>query len=55
MTNKKRSSEISADENQEIFREKVKIFIRERNFFENRGENLKQGEMHHGLRGWTPL
>jgi len=37
---KKRSSEISADENQEIFREKLKIvniFIRVWTFFENRG------------------
>jgi len=38
---KKRSSEISADENQEIFQGKgkiVKISLRVLNFFENRGE-----------------
>jgi len=51
---KKRSSEISADENQEIFSGKgkiVKIFIRVWKCFENRGEIWNRGEMHHGLRG----
>ena len=50
---KKRSSEISADENQEIFQEKVKFlkFSSEPENFSKIGENLKQGEMHHGLRG----
>jgi len=49
-----------ADENREIFQEKVKLgkFSAEsENFFGNRGgRNLKQEEMHHCLmEGWTPL
>src|SRR6218665_808286 len=53
---KKRPSEIKflADENQEIFREKVKLrkFSTESENLSKIGENLKQGgEMHHGLRG----
>ena len=42
---KKRSSEILADENQEIFREKVKLrkFSSEPEIFSKIGGNLKQG------------
>jgi len=47
---KKRSSEILADENGEICREKI-TFSRDLENFSKIGENLKQGEMHHGLRG----
>jgi len=45
---KKKSSEILADENQEIFREKVKM-----RKFSPESENCKKigGKMHHGLRG----
>ena len=56
MTKEKKSSEISADENQEIFREIVNIFLKVRKIFENREENLKQGgnaSWSHG--GWTPV
>ena len=55
---KKWSSEILADENREICREKIKVwkFSTESENFSKIGGNLKQwGEMHHGLRGWTPL
>ena len=51
---KKVVREISADEIQEIFREKVKLwkFSSESENFSKIGGNLKQGgEMHHGLRG----
>jgi len=61
---KKRSSEILADEDREIFREKVKLhgglapswqefskFSTQSENFSKIGGNLKQGEMHHGLRG----
>jgi len=42
---KKRSSEILADESQEIFREKVKLskFVRKSENFSEMGGNLKQG------------
>ena len=42
---KKKSSEISEDENQEIFREKVKFlkFLSKFDFFSKIGGNLKQG------------
>ena len=53
-TTKKRSSEILADENQEIFREKVKFrkFVTESEIFrKQRGKSETRGEMHHGLRG----
>src|SRR6218665_2027734 len=50
---KKKSSEMLADENREMFREKVQIlkFSSESEIFSKIGGNLKQGEMHHGLRG----
>ena len=51
---KKRSSEISADENQEIFQEKVKFvkFSSEpENFSKIGGKSETEGEMHYGLRG----
>jgi len=50
---KKRSSEILADEKQKFFLEKVKLgklSVESEKCFGNRG-NLKQGEMHHCLRG----
>jgi len=51
--NKKMSWEILADRNREIFREKVTFwkFSTESENFSKIGGNLKQGEMHHGLRG----
>src|SRR6218665_243757 len=47
-TTKKRSSEILADENQKIFREKVKLLT-----FSSESENFSKigGNLHHGLRG----
>ena len=51
---KKRSSEISADENQEIFQGKVKFltFSSEyENFSTIGGKSETGGKMHHGLRG----
>ena len=56
MTKKIRSSEISADENQEIFREKGKIGLgtfssESENFPTIGGKSKTGGEMHHGLRG----
>ena len=54
LTNKeKRSSEILADENRKIFREKVKFgkFSTESEIFLKLGGNLKQREMDHGLGG----
>src|SRR6218665_3976275 len=47
MTKRKRSSEISADEKSRNFSGKGKIleiFLRVRNFFENRGESETEGE-----------
>ena len=58
MTKKRRSSEISADENQEIFQEKVKFrkFSSESEDFPKIGGNLKQGgNASWSQRGWTPL
>src|SRR6218665_3582496 len=54
----KRSSEILADENGEIFREKVKVrkFSIESENFSKIGGNLKQrGSATWSQRGWTPL
>ena len=50
---KKGSSEILADEKREIFREKLtfRTFSTKFKFFSKIGGNLKQGEMHHALRG----
>jgi len=51
---KKRSSEILADEKRKILLGKYqtrKIFHGVLNIFGNRGRNLKQGKMHHCLRG----
>jgi len=50
---KKRSSEISADENEEICREKVKLwkFSSEPENFSKIGGKSETGGMHHGLRG----
>ena len=59
MTKKKRSSEISADENQEIFREKVK-FKKFSSEFENFSKIGGKSETEGGNAswsqgGWTPL
>src|SRR6218665_2523861 len=55
---KKKSSEILADENQEIFQEKVKFlkFSTESEIFSKIGGNLKRGENASWSQGgWTPL
>ena len=54
---KKRSSEILADENREIFREKVKFwkFSRVWKFLENRGKSETEGNAGSLKGGWTPL
>ena len=50
---------MSADENQEICREKVKLLkflSKVRNFFENRGKSETEGENASWYQGgWTPL
>jgi len=51
---KKRSSEILANENQKIFREKVtflKFYTESENFVKNRGKSETGEKMHRGLRG----
>jgi len=54
---KKRLSDILADENREIFREKIKFvkFSRVWKFFENRGKPETEEKCIMASGGWTPL